>query len=188
MKDLLKRLRTRLTKRECFCQNLAYGIVLFYDIFMLFVFPESWVDTPQSIALINVMYPIVPMLRLMLHSPLYTNFWGLFYSVFWLHIWIFPVLGFMQMTGFFIDKPRIDLVKRLSYAAMMMLEIFFVMLCLVLFELPVIRGHLWFDELSNNFLFLLPTTFTIAISYYLGGLLLGALRAKYLLRNDQPEI
>ena len=182
MQDLLKRLRTRLTERECFCQNLATGIVLFYGIFMFYVFPREWVDTPQAIALIKAMYPIVPMLRLMLHSPLYTNFWGVFYSVFWLLIWIFPILGFMSV--FLLDKSKWNFIKEQPIGFPVMGEFMFGVFCLWMFAYPMIGARPYLDELSNNFLVLQFTIWAIAMCFYMLGFGLGKLQIKFLLRNE----
>lgn len=98
-------------KESHYMWTLAF-LVSAHVLYMKYLFPRDWADTPAALALIDRMASIVPALRVLQQDVLsYTHYWGVFYATFWIMIPIYFVLGFISPFYFSAERYKKVVVK-----------------------------------------------------------------------------
>jgi hypothetical protein len=148
---------------------LTMGILAsVHVLYMTYLFPRSWADTPSALALIDRVASIVPVIEnLREHVPPYTNYWGVFYAVFWIMAPIYFALGFVG--SFFLSPYRYQkLVVETSMGRVSaMLALFFAGVGFE-FALPLLSFGAFMNQMSSFLPKLLSSWFVSAgLLYYL---------------------
>jgi hypothetical protein len=67
---------------------------LLHVAFMTYFFPREWADTSQGLAFISKVATFVPVVDNLIQSLSgYNNYWGMFYSIFWVYAPLYIGLG-----------------------------------------------------------------------------------------------
>ena len=113
-------------------------LVCCHVIYMRYLFPREWADTPRALAFIDAMASIVPAIsNLRLHVAEYTNYWGMFYATFWATYPVYILLGFIG--SFYLSEYRYQkavLATTWNRVALMSIVIF--PLGIVIFYFPML--------------------------------------------------
>lgn len=157
---------------------LTMLIVFLHVFIMYYVIPKDWFNSTYAQRLIGIISDFVPMLRRLRGVPMYTNYWGTFYSFFWLFSPVFPILGVMT-TFCKIEEKRLLLISLIPYKKIVLSEILFAIFFLFMFTIPEVGRILWFNEVSNNFFIILLTCLQIALILFALGSGIGLVRLKY---------
>jgi hypothetical protein len=80
---------------------------LFHVALMTYFFPCEWADTSQGLAFISNVASFVPVVDGIIHRlPGYSNYWGMFYSIFWVYAPLYIGLGFLSSFLMQEDKRK----------------------------------------------------------------------------------
>jgi len=146
---------------------------------MTYLIPRGWLKTQQIALFVNFVASIIPALKaLMLHSILYTPYWGLFYASFWCLTPIFVFLGLIG-TFYFPDKNLINIKNTSVYIYILGLVVFLIVFLIVLF-LPFTGNfpNPLFNQLSGILPLLMFAWCTTAMCPFALGWAIGCLIQK----------
>lgn len=152
MNYALKKLKQ--SPRKLFRKEIHYAwtmafLVTCHVIYMTYFFHREWADTPAALAFINAVASVVPVIsNLQQHAPPYTNYWGMFYAIFWVSApiyWVFGLIG-----TFFLSSYRYDIliVKAKSWRVWLTLIISTVLLAYE-FTFPMLAFGGFINQLSS---------------------------------------
>ncbi|WP_148264844.1 hypothetical protein [Collimonas fungivorans] len=167
-------MKNTLFKKESHYGWTACAIIVFYVLFMSYVFPKAWADTPFALSFINTMASIVPALsNLIGHSPPYNNFWGVFYAGFWGISPIFFILGFF--SAFFLTEKKYKNMVMASQVSFLGMCVVFLFVFVFVWVFPFLGGFLspFISQVSDAIPFRLIAWGMTAGALYLPGLILG---------------
>ena len=146
----------RLFKKESHYMWTLVVLVCLHVLYMTYLFPRSCADTPLTLALIDKVAEFVPALRnLQQHVPTYTNYWGMFYAVFWVMAPIYWGLGFVG--SFFLSPYRYEkLVVQASAQRVWWITVIFFVLAAYAINSPMVSYGMSYDIFMNQMSDVLP--------------------------------
>lgn len=172
-------------------------LVAAYVLFMKYVFPPAWADSPQAVAFVREVASLVPAVNNIVIShhaspnssfgerfvsnffanmPPYTNYWGMFYATFWVMAPIFWVMGFIG--SFFLSEYRYEiLIVKNSPTKLFWQTTMACVFSSYEFAVPSTGGY-FLDQMSNFLPKLIHSWLVTAAVIYFSGLGLGALFQK----------
>jgi hypothetical protein len=175
-------------KSAAFYFYLSVGFLSLYVIFMWYVFPKPWSETPQAIALINFIAAVVPMLHKLRDSPIYpmyNNFWGIFYAIFWAFFApCFVIVGYVGTICQPLNKERRNYFQNFSIAKLIIVFLAIFSIILFVFTTPAV-GDWRLNEISNHLSVLLFACFEIATLLFSFGAWLAIFKIKLNVVADQ---
>ena len=178
----------RLFKKESHYMWTLVVLVCLHVLYMTYLFPRSCADTPLTLALIDKVAEFVPALRnLQQHVPTYTNYWGVFYAVFWVMAPIYWGLGFVG--SFFLSPYRYEkLVLKTSLKRVFIMLLIALMCATYEFIYPILSAGIYPDQMSNFLLKLIFSWFFSAGMIYYSAQILGVFFKKLRRNSDQTQI
>lgn len=159
--------KDRFFKAEWHYFSAASIVVCGCVLFMHFGFRYGWANSSFAIAAVDVMRRFIPAIR-RLHdgSSEYTNYWGVFFSVFWITAPIYWVLGFGG--GGWLSACRY---RKLIIETTIARIVCVLLMCSLglgfAFTFPILSGMYLVRETSHFFPLLVLSWWTVsAIIYY----------------------
>lgn len=164
-------MRGKLFRKPAYYQWITLAIVACLVLFMLYAFPAEWADTPRALHFIDVMSSLVPVIQLFRQHSNYSNFWGMFFSIFWVVSPLFLFLGFL--FAFFQSGERYKYLIAMSGLKMFFLALVWLALNLFVWYLPMAGEGSWrMNQISRNPLFLTWSWLLVAgVIFGLGALI-----------------
>lgn len=135
-------------KESHYMWTLAF-LVSAHVLYMTYLFPRDWADTPAALALIDRVASIVPALKfLRQEAPSYTHYWGVFYATFWIMVPIYFVLGFIG--SFFLTPYRQEiLIVKTSWVRIWAIFFLLLILATVTFAFPMLSFGIFINQMSE---------------------------------------
>jgi hypothetical protein len=132
---------------------------------MTYLLPQNWADTPTALAIINTVGSVVPVVgNLKTAIPkLYTNYWGLFYSIFWIMSPFYALLG--VMGSFFISSNLYEKIMKMIVEKIFLYFLLYLALFEMVFNFPLLIFGL-VNQMSNFLPILLISWFVTACMPY----------------------
>ena len=168
-----------LYKKESHYLATVTAMTGIYVFFMHYVFNVAWADSSRWLQIINAGQHAIPALR-RLHDhavAIYTNYWGAFYTGFWMMSpihWLFGVLG----VPFLDVKRRTALVDNISMKRLVLMVAIFSSMSIMLYEIPMLDAMGIYSQTSSSFLILCVTWWLVALAMYYQGQLSRVLWVK----------
>ncbi len=165
------------------------AVVVLYVTLMTYVIPKHWFDTAAAKDFVNCMAEIVPMLAHLQTLPVYSNYWGAFYAIFWFISPVIPIFGVLAVMCRSIEDmqkiepERLLRIRDFPYKILVKAMIFLPLVFIFTFTIPETGRVFWFNETSSYFFLLLATCLQIALSPFCMGVFVGVFRLKYLLNK-----
>lgn len=184
--DMKKSLEyTNMFRKEPHYIYLLIFLVSCHVLFMTYLLPKGWADTPTSLEIIKVVGSIVPVVRnIKINMPSYTNYWGLFYSIFWIMAPLFMILGFL--SSFFYSTDRYEkVVLKMSLTRFSIILVFCVLFVCLEFEFPLLSFGPFMNQMSKFLPKLLVSWFASACILYATAQMIRILFLKLSLSNNQ---
>lgn len=124
-------------------------LVFMHVLFMSYLFPLPWAETPLALAFVDQVATLVPSLRRMQqHVPAPIHYWGMFYAIFWVLAPIYWVLGFAG--SFFLSPSRYqNFVVRMRLSQILSVLLIFTGCALFIFEIPMPLTGIYSDQMSQ---------------------------------------
>jgi hypothetical protein len=124
-------------------------LVSAHVLYMTYLFPRDWADTPAALELIDRMASIVPALKFLQQNvPSYTHYWGVFYATFWIMVPIYFVLGFVG--SFFLTPYRQEiLIVKTSWVRIWAIFFLLFILAIVTFTFPMLSFGIFINQMSE---------------------------------------
>ena len=116
------------------------------------------------------------MIRYLQETPIYSNYWGVFYALFWVIAPIFLILGFV--SSFFLSEKGLDALREKTWLKLVIAFFFLMAITLFGFTVPEVGTKPWFDETSSNVVILAFTCLEISGCHHGLGLIVGLIRIK----------
>ena len=138
-------------KKESHYFYVATIIVCGYVYFMNYLFNASWAGSEAALGLIGMMEIVVPSIR-QLHDNAaeYTNYWGIFFSIFWLTSPIYWLLGFLGASKLSLERHR-KLVLETTIFRVVCVFLMAVFCFGFLFAFPIFGGMYYVRQTSHFF-------------------------------------
>lgn len=157
----------KIFKKESQCLSTASLIVCTYVLFMHFVFPRAWVDSAFALRVISRVAQTIPAVRRLCDDPTeYTNYWGVFFSIFWIISPIYWLLGFLGASRLNPHRHQKYVIETTVFRVAIIFGIFTLGTVFLLF-FPVFHG-IYYIRQTSNFLPLLMLSWwaTAGIIYF----------------------
>lgn len=173
-------MKVDLYRKEAHYGWTACAIVVIYVLFMSYLFPKDWAETSNSLVFIERMANIIPALNnLMHHSSEYTNFWGMFYAIFWMISPSFFILGFI--STFFLPDAKYKRMILASHRLFLAGFWLFVMVFIYIWAFPFLGGIIspFISQISNFIMFRLAAWGVTTGAIYSVGSVFGAFYLRF---------
>ena len=158
-------------------------LVTAHVLYMTYLFPRDWADTPAALEFINRVASIVPVVRyLQQHTQLYTHYWGVFYSIFWIMAPIYFGLGFVGT--FYISADRLENIVKIRMGRAFVLLLIFTFTVAVEFTFPMLSSKFLINQMSDFLPQLIWSWFVLAGSIYALANLIGILVLRFNLKRN----
>ncbi|WP_143098503.1 hypothetical protein [Variovorax sp. OK605] len=155
---------------------LMLATTLGHVIFMRFFFQERWGETHDVTTFTRQMANFVPMIGALEKFRGYGNYWGIFYSIFWVLSPVFLICGYM--SAYFSRGKGLDFIERNPIWKYFLFLLLFLCATVFLLFIPDAGTKFWFNELSNNLLVITFTCLEISGVIFLAGRAAGIVQFK----------
>jgi hypothetical protein len=164
--------------KESQCFATAAVVACGYVLFMHFGFGESWSNSYLVMCVAKKMATIIPAIGKLRHDGVhYTNYWGAFFSFFWIISPIYWVFGFLGAPVLSVDRYK-KLVVNTTILRVVVIFFLFSTGVAYLLTFPILNGMLVFNQVSDFFPVLLLSWWLVAGVIYYHALVLRVLVIK----------
>lgn len=176
----------KLFRKESLFLWALFLIVLVHVLFMTYFFPHEWADTPRALSFIQNVASVVPVVaNVIQHAPApNTNYWGMFYAVFWTEAPFFLLLGFI--SSFFLNQDQYEkMVIQTSKTRLIVTILICFVTSLFEFHFPFLSFGFFVNQMSSFMPKLLLSWFATAGVLYYTSQVFGAFIIKSQLHKIQ---
>ena len=149
--------------RNIFRKESRYGwtialLVGIHATYMKYLFPRELANTPLALSIIDLMSCTVPAIHLLRFPPVhhsyylapYTNYWGMYYSSFWL---ISPIFIFLGFRGAFYFSPLRykNLISEIKMWRLIVTSVIFISLGIYVYMMPLLsKNNAIINQMSDS--------------------------------------